>query len=476
MCTTVIVGNKASYDGSLLMARSADSNALKAQRFLIHPARDWEAGAMYRTADHHGATDFTFPWPSHTFRYTTVPNWQTLLHGAVGFNEKGLGVTATESIFARDDFLAIDPYNKVSGITEDDVTDILLACCETAKEATLLLGKIIEEQGAGEGFGVGIADSKEIWYLETGTGHQWVAARLAPEDYFASANQGRLRFYKENSEDWLASPTLVSFAAEHGFYKPEDGEFDFSAAYTRNDERDRIYNDPRVWQIQRLLNPSLEQVSDDGRNFPVFLKPERPVTIKDLKATMRDHFEGSSHDPYGEKLRGDEPWRPVSVFRTYESHVLQIRPWMPQEIGNVIYLAFGMADLSCYIPMYQGVEAVPLEFGMGTDKADNLSIYWRFRKLQTLVMTDYDGLAPVVKTAFAAFEDDVERRQALMEAEYLKLAETDRAAAQALLQKFTLEIITEVEALIDRLMNECFTLRTESIQAGIFFANRKNKD
>lgn len=110
---------------------------------------------MYRTKDHNGATDFSYPQPVHAMRYTSVPNWQTKLHGAVGFNEAGLGVTGTESIFARDDALAIDPYNKETGITEDDIIDIILPRCHTAAEGVELLGKIIETHGAGEGFGVG---------------------------------------------------------------------------------------------------------------------------------------------------------------------------------------------------------------------------------------------------------------------------------------------------------------------------------
>ena len=192
MCTSVIVGEKATADGSFLVARSADSNALKAQHFVIHPAQDYPEGAMYRTQDHHGATAFEYPMPAHAMRFTTAPNWQTQLHGAVGFNEAGVGITGTESIFARDDALAVDPYNKESGITEDDILDVLLPRCRTAKEACALLGRIIEEQGAGEGFGVGFVDATDVWYLETGTGHQWIAHRTPADKYMATGNQGRL--------------------------------------------------------------------------------------------------------------------------------------------------------------------------------------------------------------------------------------------------------------------------------------------
>ena len=477
MCTSVIVGSRASADGSLLFARSADSSALKAQHFVIHPAADWPEGAMYRTQDYKGATDFSYPMPAHTFAYTTAPNWQTQLHGAVGFNEMGLGVSGTESIFARDDALEVDPYNKATGITEDDILDILLPRCQTAREAVKLLGHIIETIGAGEGFGVGIVDAKESWYLETGTGHRWIAQRTPEDMYMCTGNQGRLQAYDPKSEDQMGAPDVIEFAQAHGFYNPEtDGAFNFAKAYTRDDERDRVYNDPRVWVMQARFNPSREQNPHDGRTFPVYLKPEKPITVADLRAVMRDHFEGTTHDPYANGLGGEESWRPVSVFRTYEAHILQVRPWLPKAIGEVIHLCWGMSDLSCFVPFYQGLKAVPEHYGLGTAQADRESVYWKFRKVQTLAMTDYANLAPVVKKAYGDFEAELEVRMKAFEAAYMAALAVDEASADELLQTFNLEVLADAEELAESLLDVLFTMRTESIQAANFFANRKHKD
>ncbi len=477
MCTSVIVGTGASADGSLLFARSADSNALKAQHFVIHPACDWPEGSIYRTKDFGGATDFSYPMPLHSLRYSTVPNWKTQLHGAVGFNEMGLGISGTESIFARDDALAIDPYNTATGITEDDIPDVLLSRCVSAKEAVQLLGTIIETQGAAEGFGVGFVDEKESWYLETGTGHRWVAFRTPVDQYMCTGNQGRLKDYDPESEDWLGAPDVIEWAQEHGFYQPEtDGAFDFAKAYTRNDERDRVYNDPRVWIMQKRFNPSLIQDPHEGRSFPVYLVPEKKITVASLRAVMRDHYNGSEHDPYKNGKGGEETWRPISVFRTYEAHIMQVRPWLPRAIGSVIHLCWGMADLSCFVPFYQGLEDVPEHYGLGTDQADGESIYWKFRKVQTLAMTDYANLAPVVKSTYEAFEAETEKRMAAFEAAYIAAHEVDPVVANDMLQSFNLEILAEAEDLAESLLDRLFTMRTESIQAANFFANRQLKD
>lgn len=123
-------------------------------------------------------------------RFTTVPNWQTQVHGATGWNEAGVGFSGTESIFARDDALKIDPYVEDTGITEDDIPDVLLPVAKTAREAVQLLGSIVETKGAGEGFGVVLMDEKEVWYFETGTGHQWLAQR-APKNQYLCFRQPR---------------------------------------------------------------------------------------------------------------------------------------------------------------------------------------------------------------------------------------------------------------------------------------------
>ena len=231
-----------------------------------------------------------------------------------------------------------------------------------------------------------------------------------------------------------------------------------------------------MWQIQKLLNPSLEQYVADGRKFPVYLKPEKKLTVEDLKTVLRNHYDGTAHDPYSPKLNGQEPWRPISVFRTYESHVMHVRPWMPKAVGEVTYVGFGMADLSCYVPFYQGLKAVPKNYGMGTDKADSQSAYWKYRKLQTLVMTDYQKLAPVVKTAYRDFEAKTAEAQKTMEAKYMKTVKTNPKAADKLLNDFNIKVLKDAEALTENLTNELFTIRTTDIQKDIFFANRKKKD
>ncbi len=479
MCTTILAGSKATIDGSLIIARSADSDALKAQHMVFHKARRG-CKKLYRTADFGGANHFEYLLPKKGYSYTTVPNWKTGLHGATGWNSKGVGITGTESIYAKDEALAFDPYVKEIGITEDDIPDVILPQAKSARHGAALLGNIISTIGCAEGFGVAFVDSEEIWYLETGTGHHWLAARLPQDCAFGSGNQGRLRKYSASDpENFMASPKLVEFAVANQFWKGKTEDFNFFAAYTRNDERDLAYNIPRVFQILRSFTPNFDEPFEKGGQYPVFVKPEAPVSVESVKALLRDHYcEGplSEHDPYANGRGGKEPLRPISVFRTYESHIMQVRPQLPQEIGEVTFLAMGMADLSVYFPVYQGVKKFPKEFALGTNEADDKSAYWIFRKVQTLAMTDYEHLAPIVKEASGAYEASLPEKMQAIEKRYLQLAHANEKRALKFLEKQNKKLMLEAMSLAKEVLNRLFTAATGNIQASIFFANRAKKD
>lgn len=475
-CTTILVGEKVSKDGSLLVARSADSKAIKAQVFLIHPKKVGQTG-VHSSKAHDGANNFVYPLPENSMRYTTIANSHTKLHGAVGYNEAGVGISGTETIYAKDELLKIDPYNEETGITEDDIPDVLLPRMKSAKEGVLILGDIVEKIGAGEGFGVVFIDKDEIWYFETGTGHHWIANKLPKDKYFASGNQGRLQIYKPNNSNFLASKGLVEFAIKNGTYDPKkDGKFNFTKAYTRNDDRDLTYNYPRVWWIQKMFNPSLNQDITKGANFPVFLEPSKKLSVQDLKDAMRSHYDGTKYDPYVNQNTQDDIYRTISVFRTYESHVMQVRPWLPMEIGRVTYVALGMADLSVYLPYYYGLDGFIDGYDKGSYEADDESIYWVYRKLQTLVMMDYNKYAPIVKDAYKNFEVSLEARQAKMEKEYVEIYKKDKVKANELLNSFSKQVMMDAKLLTIDLTNKIFTMLTNDTDIKWKQLNKNKKD
>lgn len=474
-CTSIVVGCEATADGSFMAGRSVDVHLDKGQRFVQHAAQDYQQGSLYQSK----TSRFTYPHPLHGLRYFGAPLGDTGQWSEMGFNEVGVGISSTETIFARDDALALDPYVKESGITEGDIADVLLERAKSAKEAIRLLGSIIETQGAAEGFGVFAVDRVEAWYLETGTGHQWMAKKIPANAYFASANQGRFQLHSDDENCCLASKTLISWAREHGFYDPEkDGEFQFSRAYTRDDHRDRTYNDPRVWQIQRLFNPSFKQDIAQGRKFPEFLVPEAKITLAALKAAFRNHYESGAlrtHDPYSHGLRGSEPYRPISIFRTLETHILQVRPCLPREL-NIAWVAFGMADLALFVPFYEGLEKQPKGFDVAQGEPQDVSAYWKYRKLQILAMTDYPKFAPRIKAVIAEIEKNWEKKMQVFEEKYLHLVDEDPQKANKQLQDFNVSLLKDSLAVTAALTNECFGIMARDIEQKAPFTNRGKAD
>jgi len=462
-CTTIIVGQEQTADGSMIVARSEDWDAMEAKNYEIFEGTD-NGPREFVAKD----SPFRCELPEKALGYSALSPYNLHGHwGSAGFNTAGVGMSATESIFSSDEVLKHDPLVE-NGVAENSVFNITLPYVRTAREGVERLGMLIEKYGIAEGFGIGFVDSKEIWYLETACGHRWLACRMPKDQYFVTGNQSRFRTYDPNDkENYLASADLIEFAEKHGLYNPAQGAFDFHEAYARDIKLDTTYNYPRVWGLQQFFSPEIK--NDVTKNtFPVFAKAAHKVTLTELRTAFRFHYDNTEHDPYLNS-NPKEPYRPVSIFRTTQTHLLQVRPELPQAIGCVNYVAMGMADLGVFLPLYQGITSYPEAYTKGNGESSDDSAYWKFRKIMVLGMTNYNKYAPVIKEAYAKFEAETDQRQREMEEEYLRIYKTQPLHAQDLLQAFSDKILNSALDLADRLQEKLFTLMTQDIQQEYLF-------
>ena len=462
-CTTIIVGQEQTADGSMIVARSEDWDAMEAKNYEIF--EDTDNGPREFVAKD---SPFRCELPEKALGYSALSPYNLHGHwGSAGFNTAGVGMSATESIFSNDEVLKHDPLVE-NGVAENSVFNITLPYVHTAREGVERLGMLIEKYGIAEGFGIGFVDSKEIWYLETACGHRWLACRMPKDQYFVTGNQSRFRTYDPNDkENYLASADLIEFAEKHGLYNPAQGSFDFHEAYARDIKLDTTYNYPRVWGLQQFFSPEIK--NDVTKNtFPVFAKAAHKVTLTELRTAFRFHYDNTEHDPYLNS-NPKEPYRPVSIFRTTQTHLLQVRPELPQAIGCVNYVAMGMADLGVFLPLYQGITSYPEAYTKGNGESSDDSAYWKFRKIMVLGMTNYNKYAPIIKEAYANFEAETDQRQREMEEEYLRIYKTQPLHAQDLLQAFSDKILNSALDLADRLQEKLFTLMTQDIQQEYLF-------
>lgn len=462
-CTTIIIGQEQTADGSMIVARSEDWDAMEAKNYEIFEGTD-NGPREFVAKD----SPFRCELPEKALGYSALSPYNLHGHwGSAGFNTAGVGMSATESIFSSDEVLKHDPLVE-NGVAENSVFNITLPYVRTAREGVERLGMLIEKYGIAEGFGIGFVDSKEIWYLETACGHRWLACRMPKDQYFVTGNQSRFRTYDPNDkENYLASADLIEFAEKHGLYNPAQGDFDFHEAYARDIKLDTTYNYPRVWGLQQFFSPEIK--NDVTKNtFPVFAKAAHKVTLTELRTAFRFHYDNTEHDPYLNS-NPKEPYRPVSIFRTTQTHLLQVRPELPQAIGCVNYVAMGMADLGVFLPLYQGITSYPEAYTKGNGESSADSAYWKFRKIMVLGMTNYNKYAPIIKEAYAKFEAETDQRQREMEEEYLRIYKTQPLHAQDLLQAFSDKILNSALDLADRLQEKLFTLMTQDIQQEYLF-------
>lgn len=461
-CTTILVGSAASSDGSIYVARNVDmSKPLRAYTMVQHPAINYPAGSEFYSNT--SGSKFSYPRPAHALAYTAFPlvTKESQINDSfeeVGINEQGVAISATETIFNSPQVLKIDPYLTESGIDEDAIPSVILPAVKSAKQGVELLGKIIETRGTAEGFGVAFSDNDGIWYLETASGHHWVAFKLPKNKFFVSANQGRIQEVNLNDKhNFMSSPGLFEFARQNSWYpesgvaSPKANNFNFFKIFIANGPHDITYNYPRVAYLDLLYTG--DSKGNDGL-FPMFQTPQHKLSLADVRTGLRLHYAGTEYDPYMTQ-NPKTPYRPAAVLRTGISHITQIRPKLPKAIGNVEYIAIGMTDLSLYIPFYQGITSIPDVYTTAQDgKIDDYSEFSKYRKLQVLVLQNYPKYAPLVHTQFSQFETSMAKAQVEMEREYLKTYKKAPKHATDIIQQFTDKWVKQADVLVSGLSKQ----------------------
>ncbi|WP_329903855.1 C69 family dipeptidase [Porphyromonas pogonae] len=463
-CTSVLIGKHMTSDGSMIAARSEDWNAMLAKNLKIYQDTD-HGPDKFEARD----SPFRCDLPAKALGYTALEPYHLPGHwGSAGFNSAGVGMSATESIFSNDNALKADPLEE-EGIAENSVYNIVLPYVNTARGGVERLGELIEKYGVAEGFGIAFVDSKEIWYLETACGHRWLACRIPDDKYFVTGNQSRFREYDPKDKDnFMACNDLIEFAKNNLLYDHNVEDFDFHTAYARDIKLDTTYNYPRVWGLQAMFSPSIK--NDVTKNtFPVFAHADKKLSLADVKQAFRFHYQGTEHDPYLHS-NPKEKYRPVSIFRTTQTHILQVRQELPDAIGKINYVALGMAALAPFIPFYQGMTAYIDEFTKGTDCSSHDSAYWKFRKVQALGMVNFNRYAPIIQEVYNKWEEETAQRQKEMEGRYMTIHKTQPLYAKDLVQEFSENVMRSVLKVTDELIEDLFTRLTADIQAEYRFA------
>lgn len=410
-CTSILVGKAASADGSVLIGRNEDSKPAWPKHF-----RQMAAPARYTFTSKD--TGFTIDLKHPGVRYTATPEW-TEDYGVFaedGINGYGVAMSATESAYANPRVLAYDPLNP-KGIGEEAMVTVVLPYIHSAREGVQRLGRIVSQYGTSESNGILFADQNEAWYMETGSGHHWVAQRIPDDAYAVVANELSIETIDfSDTEQFMWSAGIADFAADHHLWQRHT-PFVFRTIFGTNDAADATYNWPRVVAGQRRLTPSAEaQFGETDR--PFLMHPDRPIQVDDAMAVLADHYEQTPYNPASSSPTAHQ-YRPISLPNTQESHVLQLRPGVDNSIAGLHWLAMGVAAESVYVPFYAGITDTPADYQQGAMPYSADSAYWRYKLLGILADRDFGRN----KKALQNLQDN-------LLAEHLRLIEkTDQALA-----------------------------------------------
>ncbi len=451
-CTSMIVGKDASIDGSIMIARNEDSKASWPKNYVIHAHQVFESDQTFISKDN----GFTMPLPRVRASYSATPEWtdQYGLFEEDGFNEYGVAMSATESTYSNDLALGADPLVK-NGIGEEAMITVVLPYVKTAREGVSRLGQIITRYGTSESNGILFADRNEAWYMETGGGHQWVAQRIPDDSYAVIANQSAIQEVDFNDPDhFMWSPNIQAFVTEHHL-NPDLSEthFNFRRIFGTADLSDTFYNTPRVWYGLKLFTPELA-TDPTSQEMPFINRANRKLSVLDVQTFLSSHYQGTPYDPIGEGSEADKHrFRPVSLAKTQEAHILQIRPSMPLGAAGIQWLAMGVAAQSVFVPFYAGATETPAAYQRAHGTYTPGEAYWTYKLAGILVDPHYLELGGQLKETQAKLRHQFQ--QAVQKTDQVA-KNLDTAELSAYLTKQNLKNaatgLTAYQALISRLI------------------------
>ncbi len=463
-CTNILVTKNASADGSTMVSYAADSHDLYGELY-FWPAATYEAGTMLKVNEWDtGKYLGDIPQVSQT--YTVIGN----------MNEHQL--TIAETTFGGRSELQ-DPNGLID---YGSLIYITLQRAKTAREAIQIMTDLVAEHGyysSGESFS--IADKDEVWVMEmigkgeNNKGAVWVAVKI-PDGYVsAHANQARITtFPLKDKENCLYSEDVISFAREKGYFDGKNKDFSFADAYAPLDFGAVRFCDARVWSAFNIMNPAEMgdyvdyALGNSTERMPLYIRPDRKISHRDVMNIMRDHYEGTPLDmtkdagagPYSKPYRfrpltwevdGEKYFneRAIATQQTGFSFVAQMRNWLPDHIGGILWFGVDDAASTVYMPMYAGMTAVPNCLAQGTGDLLNFtwdSSFWVFTFVSNQAYGRYSHMIEDIKKVQTELEDNLSSFTAAIDQSAKALYDQNPDLGRQFLTDFSInqaELVTE---------------------------------
>lgn len=458
-CSNFIVGKKASVDGSVMCSYSADDYGMF-QNLCHYPAAKHAKGEMRKI----------FDWDSNKY-YGEIPEVAETYSVIGNINE--WQVTIGETTYGGREEM-VDS----TGIMDyGSLIYVALQRSKTAREAIKVMTTLANTYGynsGGETFT--ICDPNEAWIMEMmgkGAGSKgavWVALRIPDDAICAHANQSRIgKFNMKDKKNVMYAKDVVSFARSKGWFKGKDADFSWKMAYAKPDFSGRRFCDARAWAMLNHfydMSPYLDWAlgkNPDAQDMPLWVVPNKKVSVQDVENVMRDHYEGTPLSvadgsdigggiwempyrptPLMYKVDGKQYFneRPVSTQQSGFVFVSQMRSWLPREIGGVFWFANDDANMAAFTPVYCSMTERPECYN--TPGADALhfskkNAYWVCNMTSNMVYPRYSLMFPTLKEVRDSLDNSYFAAQAGVEKKAQELYAQNPQAAVKYLNDYSVE-------------------------------------
>lgn len=448
-CTNFIVAKGASADGSVMCTYNADDYGMFIG--LAHyAAGTHQKGEMRKVID----------WDTKKY-HGEIPEAPVTYNVIGNINE--FQVTIGETTYGGREEMV-----DTTGIIDyGSLIYIALQRSRTAREAIKVMTSLAEKYGYNsEGETFTICDPNEAWIMEMmGCGGDkkqkvvWVAVRVPDNAICGHANQSRIGVFSQYQTEVLHSKNVVSFARQKGWYKGTDKDFSWKNTYAFPDFSGRRWCEARVWSffnhhkdMSRWLPWAIGK-DKNAEDMPLWIVPNKKLSVQDLESDMRDHYEGTELSVADGKDMGGGIWqmpyrptplafkvngksyfneRPTSTQQTGFSYVSQMRSWLPREIGGVLWFGNDDGNMIAYTPIYCGNTVQPECYNTPGADAVTFSMknaYWVCNWVSNMVYPRYSMMFPSLKTVRDSLEASYFANQAAVEAKAKELYKDNKDAA-----------------------------------------------
>ena len=387
-CTTILVGKKASVDGSTMIARNDDTfRPITPQKFIIRPAAKNESGRKIKS----WLNKFELDLPENAQAVPAVPNVDYKNRGYYdesGINQENVAMSCTESTYGNERALAFDPLVK-DGLDEDCMQSVVLPYIHSARNGVEYLGKLIAKYGSPAGNSVLFGDKNEIWYMEIVTGHHWVAQRIPDDAYAIAANRVSIEQVDfADTANFMWSDGIQEFVADHHLNVDHQG-WNFRHIFGTYSQQDRFYNTNRVWYGQKYFNPEIEQDPTDG-DLPFIRRAAKKITREDIEFVLGSHYQNTPYDPFGKGTDEEKHrFRPIGLNRTQNSHILQIRNDVESDKAAIMWLCIGGPTFTPFVPFFANMNDTDPSYNNTSMEYNLNDAWWYYKSLAALVETHY---------------------------------------------------------------------------------------